>query len=103
MQKSEIMSKPLRAIFLGAAIVLVVELSVAAAETNKPATSSVASVRKNIPEMVEADGKLRLDFGEERLVLPRGLQPSLLRTKTGAMVLQAQIPEKPFPTTRMVY
>lgn len=57
----------------------------------------------NIPEMIEADGKLRLDFGEEQRVLPRGLQPSLLRTKTGALVVQAQIPEKSFPSKRMSY
>ena len=53
--------------------------------------------------MVEADGRLHLSFGEERLVLPRGLQPSLLSTQSGALVVQAQVPEKTFPTTRMVY
>jgi hypothetical protein len=59
--------------------------------------------RPNIPEMIEADGRLRLEFGEEILVLPRGLQPSLLRTASGALVVQAQIPEKPFPSARMKY
>jgi hypothetical protein len=59
--------------------------------------------RKNIPEPIEADGRLRLTFGDEILVLPRGLQPSLLRTTSGALVVQAQISEKSFPTTRMVY
>jgi hypothetical protein len=53
--------------------------------------------------MVEADGTLRLDFGHEILVLPGGLQPSLLRTASGALVLQAQIPEKPLPLPRMHY
>ena len=57
----------------------------------------------DVPEMVEADGKLRLTFGEEMLVLPRGLQPSLLRTKTGTLIVQAQIPEKSLPSKRMVY
>ena len=57
----------------------------------------------NYPSMVEADGRLRFKFGEERLVLPRGLQPSLLRTRSGALVVQAQVPEKPGPSTRMVY
>jgi hypothetical protein len=33
----------------------------------------------NTLDMVKADGKLRLTFGEEILVLPRCLQPSLLR------------------------
>lgn len=78
---------------------LLTNLPLVAAETNKPP----AELRRNIPEMVEADGKLRLNFGEEILVLPRGLQPSMLRTKAGTLVVQAQIPEKPFPTTRMVY
>lgn len=57
----------------------------------------------NIPEMVDADGMLRLDFAEEMLVLPGGLQPSLLCTKTGALVVQAQLPKKSFPSKRMVY
>lgn len=57
----------------------------------------------NLPTMVEADGRLRLDFGEERLVLEGGLQPSMLCTKSGAIVLQAQVPEKPFPSSRMHY
>ena len=57
----------------------------------------------NVPEMIEADGKLRLDFSEEQLVLPRGLQPSMLCTKSGAFVVQAQVPEKPFPSSRMTY
>jgi len=53
--------------------------------------------------MVEADGKLQLTFGPEILVLPRGLQPSLLRTKSGALIVQAQIPEKSLPSKRMAY
>lgn len=77
-------------------------LSLLAGETNLP-SSSKPPQGPNIPEMIEADGKLRLSFGEEILVLPRGLQPSLLRTKTDALVVQASIPEKPFPTSRMVY
>jgi hypothetical protein len=53
--------------------------------------------------MVDAEGTVRLDFGDELLVLPRGLQPSLLRTSSGALIVQAQIPEKPLPTARMHY
>ena len=67
-----------------------------------PATPS-SRVRPNIPETVEADGKLRLSFSEEMLVIPRGLQPSLLRTKSGALVVQGQIPEKPIASPRMTY
>lgn len=60
-------------------------------------------LRPNIPEMVDADGKLRLTFGEEKLVLPRGLQPSMLCTKSGTLIVQAQIPEKSLPSSRMTY
>ena len=64
---------------------------------------SPGELRRNTPELIETDGKLRLSFGKEMLVLPRGLQPSLLRTASGALVVQAQVPEKTFPTERMVY
>ncbi len=78
------------------------------AGTNTPGTvvnpvPPPTTLRTNFPEMIEADGKLRLEFGDELLVLPRGLQPSLLRTKTGTLVVQAQIPEKPLPSSRMTY
>lgn len=68
------------------------------AATNEPAIKP-----RNIPHMVEADGRLRFSFGDEFLVLPRGLQPSLLRTASGTLVVQAQVPEKPFPSPRMTY
>jgi hypothetical protein len=58
---------------------------------------------RNLPTMVEADGRLRFDFGDEQLVLEGGLQPSMVVTKSGTIVLQAQIPDKPFPTARMHY
>lgn len=58
---------------------------------------------KHTPEFVLSDGAIRLTFGEERVVLPRGLQPSMLVMNSGAIVLQAQVPEKPFPSKRMTY
>jgi hypothetical protein len=67
------------------------------------ASAAVAPSRPNIPEMIAADGRLRLDFGPEHLALPRGLQPSLLCTRAGTLILQAQVPEKPFPSSRMTY
>lgn len=91
------------------AAALIAPLTLIAAETNKPAaisnppSASPAKPRPNIPEMIEADGKVRLTFGDEQLVIPRGLQPSMLCAKSGALIVQAQIPEKPFPTKRMVY
>jgi hypothetical protein len=64
---------------------------------------AAAKEPNNLPSTVEADGKLRLRFGPERLVVPRGLQPSMLCTKEGTLVVQAQVPEKPFPSKRMTY
>ena len=68
-----------------------------------PTNAAPASVGNNYPSMVDADGTLRFKFGEERLVLPRGLQPSLLRTASGAFIVQAQVPEKTEPTSRMIF
>jgi hypothetical protein len=84
-----------------AAALVFADLSLAGAESNEP--SAPVAVATNIPHMVEADGQLRLRFGEERMVLPRGLQPSMLCTTSGTLVVQAQVPEKTFPTARMVY
>lgn len=61
------------------------------------------AVASNQPSMIAADGRLRFDYGAERMILPDGLQPSLLRTKTGTLVLQSQINAKPFPSPRMHY
>ena len=55
------------------------------------------------PEVLETDDKLHLDFGDEHVVLPRGLQPSMLVTQSGSIILQGQIPEKSFPSSRMAY
>ena len=76
--------------------------AVADEPAREPAVA-IAEGAKNLPEMVAADGRLRLSFGEERKVLPRGLQPSLLCTAKGTLILQAQVPEKPFPSNRMTY
>jgi hypothetical protein len=81
---------------LGALLAASLQLTAA---TNAPGPSRP----KIIPHMVDADGRLRFSFGDEVLVLPRGLQPSLLRTAFGAFVVQAQVPEKPFSSSRMTY
>jgi len=66
-------------------------------------TFGADEVTKNVPSMVDADGRLRFDFGAEIMVLDGGLQPSLLRTASGALVVQSQMPQKPVPTARMHY
>ena len=78
-------------------MLLLAPLSPAGAQTNNITTPT------NDPEMLQTDGKLQLDFGPEQLVLPRGLQPSLLCTTSGTIILQAQIPEKSLPSNRQSY
>jgi hypothetical protein len=74
-----------------------------AVASDRGPTTAPLEAKANAPQFVQTDGTVRLEFGEERIVLPRGLQPSMLVTKSGAIVLQAQVPEKTFPTKRMVY
>ena len=57
----------------------------------------------NYPSMVDADGRLRLDFGPEGVVLDDGLQPSMLCTRSGVLIVQAQLPEPAPPGGRMHY
>ncbi len=62
-----------------------------------------ADILVNYPSMVEADGRLQLDFGAEGVVLDGGLQPSMLCTRSGTLIVQAQTPEKSPPGGRMRY
>ncbi|MGD9633308.1 MAG: sialidase family protein [Pirellulales bacterium] len=80
-----------------------VAASGAASETKTKPAEKTAAVAENTPQVLEADGRLRLDFGEEQMVLDGGLQPSMFRMKTGAFVVQAQVPDAPFPSKRMHY
>jgi hypothetical protein len=64
---------------------------------------AAAPTAPRIPLPVEADGRLRIRYGEEYMILPRGLQPSMLYTRAGTIVVQGQVPEKPHPSDRMAY
>jgi hypothetical protein len=57
----------------------------------------------NEPQVVLNDKRVRLRFGNERMVLNEGLQPSMLSTRTGTLVVQAQLPKKPYPQERIYY
>jgi hypothetical protein len=92
-----------RIYFLTAALLLAISRNSVAETTPSTSPKPATEPTQNFPQMVEADGSLRLSFGKELLVLPRGLQPSLLSTQSGTLVVQAQVPEKTFPTQRMVY
>jgi len=66
-------------------------------------TTTATTTATNVPTILQTDGKLRFDFGPERLVVPRGLQPSLLCTTSGTFIVQGQIPEKSLPSERQNY
>lgn len=60
-------------------------------------------VPNNKPATVASDGKLNFSFGDERLVLNGGLQPSMLVTNNNRMIVQAQNANKPIPQERIYY
>jgi hypothetical protein len=68
----------------------------------RAADSSPATI-KNTPQTVLADPAVKLTFAEERMILPDGLQPSMLRTASGALVVQSQLSGKPHPSERIFY
>jgi hypothetical protein len=57
----------------------------------------------NNPETLIADPRLSLTFGPERMILPDGLQPSMLCTQAGTLVVQSQLSKKPHPQQRIFY
>jgi hypothetical protein len=67
------------------------------------APAAPIEVVHNKPLYLATDNKLKFKFGEERMVLDDGLQPSMLCTKTGALIVQAQNHHKPYPQERIFY
>ena len=61
------------------------------------------AVQRNEPETLVGDPRLNLRFGPERLIMDDGLQPSMLCTKAGTLVLQSQLSTKPHPQERIFY
>jgi hypothetical protein len=62
-----------------------------------------ASVLRNLPQVLVSDPRLNVEFGEERMVLDDGLQPSMLCTTSGTLVVQSQLSKKPHPQKRIFY
>src|SRR5688572_22943889 len=58
---------------------------------------------KNNTETLVTDPRLSLIFGPERMILPDGLQPSMLCTKAGTLIVQSQLSTKPHPQPRIFY
>jgi len=64
---------------------------------------TATTIQHNSPETLVSDPRLKLDFGEERMVLDDGLQPSMLCTKAGTLIVQSQLSKKPHPQERIFY
>jgi hypothetical protein len=69
----------------------------------RAAVPAAAATTRSEPHVIQSDDALRVSFGPERLVLPQGWQPSMLCTRSGTLIVQAQVPRKPFPSARMTY
>ncbi|MEJ7767247.1 MAG: sialidase family protein [Chitinophagaceae bacterium] len=63
----------------------------------------VFAINHNTPAPLLKDARIQLKFSEERLILNDGVQPMMLSTKAGTLVVQAQLREKPFPSSRMTF
>ncbi|MGF7080211.1 sialidase family protein [Mucilaginibacter sp. UYCu711] len=57
----------------------------------------------NVPQTVLADRRIKLDFSKEVMVLNDGLQPSMLCTRKGTLIVQSQNHNKPLPQARIFY
>lgn len=61
------------------------------------------AVVHNKPKVLLNENRLKLAFGKERMILPEGLQPYMVSTKAGSLIVQAQLPKKPYPQKRIFY
>jgi hypothetical protein len=77
-------------------------LAATAVEPRPPGAPTFVAAH-NQPEVLLADPRVTLSFGEEQLMLDGGLQPYIILTKKGTLVAQAQLPVKPLPSKRMTY
>lgn len=65
--------------------------------------NKIVEVVHNTPVSLVKDNKLQFSFGDERMVVNDGLQPSMLCTKAGTLIVQSQNSRKPFPQQRIFY
>jgi hypothetical protein len=57
----------------------------------------------NTPHTILADPRIKLNFGKEVMVLDDGLQPSMLCTRKGTLIVQSQNSKKPLPQKKIFY
>jgi hypothetical protein len=65
--------------------------------------NAATTILRNVPETLVNDPRVSLQFGEERMILDDGLQPSMLCTQSGALIVQSQLSKKPHPQERIFY
>jgi hypothetical protein len=91
-----------RRIFLQRSSILAAGLPLVKIIGNRSAKNAVEKVR-NTPQPLVTDSRLELAFGDERMILNDGLQPSMLCTRSGTLIVQSQISKKPYPQKRIFY
>jgi hypothetical protein len=84
---------------LAAAVPFSQSLTTASAQDQKAPTT----IAHNMPETLVTDPRVTLTFGHECMVLDDGLQPSMLCTKSGTLIVQSQLSKKPHPQERIFY
>jgi hypothetical protein len=57
----------------------------------------------NIPQVILNDPKVQLKFDPEVMIINDGLQPTMLSTKKGTLIVQSQHSKKPLPQQRIFY
>lgn len=57
----------------------------------------------NIPQSILTDSRIKLKFEPEVMIVNDGLQPSMLSTKKGTLIVQSQNSKKPIPQKRIFY
>ena len=68
-----------------------------------PVRYPFTDIARNTPQVILQDKRLQISYDDERMVMDKGLQPSLLCTRKGNLIMQAQLPQKPLPQERMFY
>lgn len=86
-----------------AAGLLVLSLAEVRADSPLPPSGRYLVAAHNTPETLLADARVKLEFGDERLIFEGGLQPFVQVTHSGAMFAQVQTPKKAGPQKRMAY
>jgi hypothetical protein len=76
---------------------------VATAAAAAPVADPLVPVAANTPSAILSDPRVHLKFGPEELIIAGGLQPSMLYTRTGTIVVQSQLPKPSIHTGRQAY